>query len=216
MVKLKHTLILLCLVVYSCSTLRTDVLWSEDVINGDITILGVEEETSDTDFIKLKHYLLSTLDSDLEDVLIDSSNVYSSLVDSSLVNHALIVEMRYRDKEHRNFTQVELEDEIQTNLELVSYDVVSCEALTDYCTYDFTYAIPIPNFVLDRFYDDGFLDRLKGFFVRLKTDANEFPYSVFYVKVSYNQINSQMINVLSLFFDLAGLLDMADIVDYSK
>lgn len=210
MVKPKHILILLCLFVYSCSTLRTDVLWSEDVINGDITILGVEEETSDTDFIKLKHYLLSTLDSDLEDVLIDSSNVFSFLVDSSLVNHALIVEMRYRDKEHRSFTQVELEDEIQTNLELVSYDVVSCEDLTDYCTYDFTYAIPIPNFVLDRFYDDGFFVRLKGFFVRIKTDADEFPYSVFYVKVSYNQINSQMINVL------AGLLDMADIVDYSK
>ena len=209
MVKLKYTLILLCLVVYSCSTLRTDVLWSEDVINGDITILGVEEETSDTDFIKLKHYLLSTLDSDLEDVLIDSSNVDSSLVDSSLVNHALIVEMRYRDKEHRFFTQVELEDEIQTNLELVSYDVVSCEALTDYCTYDFTYAIPIPNFVLDRFYDDGF-------FVRLKTDADKFPYSVFYVKVSNNQITSHMVNVLALFFDLAGLLDMDDLVNYSK
>ena len=83
-------LLILSSITYSCSTtdlIRGNVVVNDLETNGDIVLLGIERYDRDLSYSSIKYYLRTELNNKLYDIELNSSNVDTVRLDTSLVKH---------------------------------------------------------------------------------------------------------------------------------
>ena len=114
-------LLILMSITFSCSStdlIRNNVVVNYLETNGDSVILGIESYDRNLSYGSIKYYLRTELNNKLYDIELNSSNVDTVILDTSLVKHSLLIETNYRDIGLRKFTSAYIDGELTMKLAL--------------------------------------------------------------------------------------------------
>tara|TARA_B100000963_G_scaffold356127_1_gene375638 strand:- start:447 stop:974 length:528 start_codon:yes stop_codon:yes gene_type:complete len=155
--------------------------------NGDIVLLGLERYDRDLSYGSIKYYLRTELNNKLYDIELDSSNVDTVLLDSSLVKHSLLIEANYRDIGLRQFKSAYVDGELTNEVSSIVKSVSECSKFSLNCKYEVQLEIYVPTVDLLKFSSTGFeLD--------MRTDSTSMAFSQVNLLIFSEQVNEQIIN----------------------
>ena len=122
-------LLILMSITFSCSStdlIRNNVVVNDLETNGDIVLLGIESYDRDLSYGSIKYYLRTELNNKLYDIELNSSNVDTVILDTSLVKHSLLIETNYRDIGLRKFTSAYIDGELTNEVSSTVRRVSEC------------------------------------------------------------------------------------------
>lgn len=183
-------LIILSSMIFSCSStdlLRDNVIANDLGTNGDIVLLGIERSDRDLSYGSIKYYLQTELNNKLYDIELNSSNVDTVILDTSLVKHSLLVETKYRDNGLRRFTSAYIDGKLMNEVSSTVRSVSECSKFSLNCKYVVKLKIYIPTIDLLKYSSTGFeLD--------MTTDSTSLAFSHVNLLIFSEQVNEQIIN----------------------
>ena len=123
----------------------------------------------------------------LYDIELNSSNVDTVILDTSLVKHSLLIETNYRDIGLRKFTSAYIDGELTNEVSSTVRRVSECSKFSLNCKYDVRLEIYMPTINLFKYSTTGFeLD--------MTTDSTSLAFSHVKLLFSSEQVNEQIIN----------------------
>ena len=183
-------LLILSSITFSCSStelIRNNVVVNDLEINGDIVLLGIESYDRDLSYGSIKYYLRTELNNKLYDIELNSSNVDTVILDTSLVKHLLLIETNYRDIGLRKFTSAYINGELTNEVNSTVKRVSECSKFSLNCKYDMQLEIYMPTTNLFKYSTTGFeLD--------MTTDSTSLAFSHVNLLFSSEQVHEQIIN----------------------
>lgn len=189
MLRLKGLLVISS-ITFSCSStdlIRNNVVVNDLETNGDIVLLGIESYDRDLSYGSIKYYLQTELNNKLYDIELNSSNVDTVILDTSLVKHSLLIETNYRDIGLRKFTSAYINGELTNEVSSTVRRVSECSKFSLNCKYDVHLEIYMPTINLFKYSTTGFeLD--------MTTDSTSLAFSHVNLLFSSEQVNEQIIN----------------------
>lgn len=183
------SLLILSFINFNCSStelLRDNVLLNELSTDRGLELLGIEKYERNLNFISFKYYLRTELKDKLYDIELNSANLDTIFIDTSLVEYSLIVELMYRDIGLRKFKSAYVNGEYTEEVYSTVRKVSECSKYSIICTYDVQLEIFIPTIDFLNFNSTGSK-------VNMTTDSTSIAYSKIQLFISPEQFREQFI-----------------------